>query len=338
MTNKVKIHFSSKPNVSFFHDDSGTNRIVLEKDRAMHIETDEVYVLEYRLFDNDVTKKFIEVWNSNKDEATIDFNSYSKLLSSEILEKQKLMNEVILDVNEFKFKDWRISDNLILELNGNLVQLDKLNALHRFFEDCSYDLMKEGELGTIQQVDYELLFRLLERINYLVHRMEAGASDDLQDFYVFRNGSARLKDKVRLIDADYNLFVPTIRETINQLLFLDYATVGKDLEACMNTNDLELIRNKEVKQQLYINSAMNFTFNQYAKATEMTIKEYTTQLRSWKNTWCEKNNVGDYLDYKLPMFNQGRIILGECIDEEIKDATSFRRMTNKFPYINAELI
>ena len=78
---------------------------------------------------------------------------------------------------------------------------------------------------------------------------------------------------------------------------------------------------------------MNFTFNQYAKATETAIKEYTTQLRSWKNTWCEKNNVGDYFDYKLPMFNKGRIILGEGIDEEIKEVTSFRRMTNKFPYI-----
>jgi len=177
------------------------------------------------------------------------------------------------------------------------------------------------------------LLVLLEKVNYLVHRMEGGGSDSLKDFTVFRHANAKMRDTIKLTREDYELFTPCIAPTSNGVLYLDYCTVGKDLEACWKTNDLELIKAKEVKQQEYVNTAFNFTFNTEPVPTEEVHRYEKLRNNNKKNQWCEENNVGDYYNYWDPEYNVGRIILGQCVDKDVTNIISYRNMLNHYPYI-----
>jgi len=331
MTHNIKIVYSKIPAKNFFHDSSGTNRLQLAEHNDYKKEN--VYELLFELYDIKPVKDFIKVWN-NSEEFTINFNTYTSLTAPEILEKQKIMNEVISKINAIRYDDWIIPDNLVLEYNGNDAQVDKLNALHRFFEDCSYYIMTKRMLPDSDEKFFDRLFDLLEKVNYLVHRMEGGATNNSNDFLVFRNASSFEKENCRLSDEDYNMFVPMTDSLSNGVLFLDYSTVGKDLEQCYYTNDIELIQDKELKQQEYVNPAFNFTFNEMTLIpTEKDESQTIRTIRNAKNQWCEENDVGDYYDYWLPKFNFGRIKLGKCIDEKITGTKEYRDMTNLYPYI-----
>lgn len=342
MTRAIKIIYSKLPSEELFHDSSGTNILSLMKERNVEYDTKNTYMLKFELLNDRVVTQFIEVWNSylrdNKYE--LNFNTYATLSSEEILQKQELMNEVISKINDYRYDDWSIPENLILELNGDDPQIDKLNALHKFFEDCSYYMINEKgnkhRSGTMTDEHLEYLNNLLvllEKVNYLVHRMEGGASSRPRDFTVIRHATAKLRDKVELTRLDYKSFTPSIGPTNNGVIFLDYSTVGKDLEACWRTNDIELIQSQEVKQQKYINSAFNFTFSDWNSPTPADWQLEKVRSNNMKNQWCEENNVGDYYNYWEPEFNIGRIILGKCIDERIQDVVSYRDMLNHYPYI-----
>lgn len=335
MSHTIKIIYSKTPPEIFSHDESGTNSLQLRVDRKYEYTGDDKFVLKFDLDPGYVSDKFVEVWNSSIDVINVHYNTYTSLTADEIMSKQIIMNETIQQINELEYKSWIIPEELILELNGNDAQVDKLNALHRFFEDCSYDVMKERSvISTKQEADnLNTLFKLLEQVNYLVHRMEGGASGAKNDFLVFRNSGAPLKNTIELTDEEYNMFIPMMQSTSNCSVFLDYSTVGKDLEACWHTDDFELIHAKELKQQGYINSAFNFTFNQFEIADERMDKETKLRLGREKNRWCEENDVGDYYEYWLPKYNLGRIRLGFCANEEIKDVVTYRAMLNEYPYI-----
>lgn len=337
MKHKIEIIYSKTPPETFFHDSSGTNILELRTDRNKEYSSDSTYTLTFEMQDTTVSKKFVNVWNSYNDDGkyTLHYNTYATLSTEEILQRQELMNEVITQINNYKYDDWSIPDELFLELNGEDAQVDKLNTLHRFFEDCSYYMMKEKQDPlTKERTNYlKNLLVLLEKVNYLVHRMEGGAGNSLKDYTVFRHANAKLRDTVKLTKRDYKLFTPCIAPTSNGVLYLDYCTVGKDLEACWRTKDLELIKAKEVKQQEYINTAFNFTFNTEPVPTNETHKHEKLRVNNLKNQWCEENDVGDYYNYWEPEYNVGRIILGECIDEDITDVIAYRNMLNHYPYI-----
>lgn len=335
MTHTIKIVYSKTPPEIFSHDESGTNSLQLLVDRKKKYTSADKFILKFDLDPGYVSDTFVKVWNSSIDKQNIHYNTYTALTSDEIMSKQNIMNETIYWINNLKYKSWKIPEELKLELNGDDAQVDKLNALHRFFEDCSYDVMKERNIISTKEEKKNLdtLFKLLEQVNYLVHRMEGGASGAKSDFLVFRNSSAPLKNTIELTDKEYNKFTPVMDTTSNCSVFLDYSTVGKDLEACWHTGDFELIHAKELKQQSYINSAFNFTFNEFEKADEKTDKDTKLEITRAKNQWCEENDVGDYYDYWLPKYNVGRIRLGFCANEEIKDVVTYRAMLNEYPYI-----
>ena len=332
MTHRIKIIYSKTPAKKFFHDSSGTNKIQLSENKNNNYEKENTYELLFDLHDIAAVKNFIEVWNTST-EKTVAFNTYTTLTSSEILEKQKIMNEVISTINDIEYEEWKIPDDLVLEYDGNNPQVDKLNALHRFFEDCSYYIMQRRALPEADNIFFGKLYDLLEKVNYLVHRMEGGATSRSHDFLVFRNSSSTLNNNFKLTDEDYNMFIPMTETTSNGVIFLDYSTVGKDLEQCWYTNDVELIQDQELKQQEYINPAFNFTFNESDIPNEKEDNRVVRHLRNERNQWCEENDVGDYYDYWLPKFNLGRINLGKCVDAEITCTKEYRAMTDLYPYI-----
>ena len=130
MKHKIEIIYSRTPPETFFHDSSGTNILELRTDRNKEYSSDSTYTLTFEMPDTTVSKKFVDVSNSYNDDGKyiLHFNTYATLSREEILQRQELMNEVITQINNYKYDDWSIPDELVLELNGEDAQVDKLNA------------------------------------------------------------------------------------------------------------------------------------------------------------------------------------------------------------------
>jgi hypothetical protein len=174
----------------------------------------------------------------------------------------------------------------------------KLNALHLYFEDVSNDITTD----TLRYVDYDVdgpLYQYLEEINQLVHSMENWEdSGSNREFF----GTIRLGDHCgtphleNLTDKDYNNFTKDLKWGD---LTLDYFRVGKDLQTCYATNDLELVKTKGLEQQITVHPAFEMRFKDDG---------------NWRDhipNWIEENNLDQYYDFSLPEFNSGRIVLGK---------------------------
>ena len=330
MARTVEIFFSKDAPNNYFHDSHGTSKFnyvsvdLREKDCA---------VLIFDLIEHPISENLYQVCNSTSSEnAYVHSNTYGTVTMDDLHQNQVAMNEVISNINNIRYKDFLIPDSMILDMYSDDQQIDKLNSLHRFFEDVSYDVIKYRNSETqysIETTDY--LFQELEKVNYLVHSMEKDISISPTEFVVIRNVSIKEEDFIKLNDNDYELFKPLYPHYSNALLFIDYSTVGKDLEACYFTNDIELVRQKELKQQEFITSALNYQFNGFGKVDYNAWEVATRISRNNYRQWCEENDVGDYYDYWLPKYNLGRIPIGTC--RNISDYAEYKRMITDYPYM-----
>lgn len=330
MMHKVEIIYSSQPCKNFYHDGSGTNVITIDRDFDNYSHYPDTFSLIFDLFDTDVVKKFVKVWNgypNDTESLSIHWNNYCDATEEERIIDQQAMNTVLNSINQLQYKHWRIPNEHFLLIDFQNNQLNTLNILHKFFEDVSYDVIQERKTESNYHDNYlDFLFAELEKVNYLVHRMERDVNTTPSSYNVLRNTSVPDEAFILLTEDDYRTFESTSEYETNAILYLDYSTVGKDLEACWITNDIELVKNKEVKQQTHISSAMNYVFSSF---TEKKCYFRTRHAEYYK--WCHENNVQKYYEYWLPKFNLGRIPLGHSKD--IKNINDYNKMIEYYPYI-----
>ena len=324
---KIRIVYNDEMNSTASpHDDNGTNGFTQSID---HVWNGLGQSLTFTLRDTKIAQQFVEVWNLNKigydgkdTEFKIEYNEFSNINLETRMRMQQDMNNVIDTINSMTTV-YPIDESLKLEIS-DAIQVDKLNTLHRYFEDTSYALISSKE---IRDSD---LHNSLEIINQLVHRMEGISCPYLKYFTVIRNLQKIDLDCIyKLQDSDYNLF--EIQEQ-SGVLFLDFATVGKDLGACFQTNDATLVHEQEVKQQLNCMPYFNFTFN---SGTEDYDNEYWKKLQeatiSKYHAWCDENEVKSYYDYTKPMYNLGRVPIGD-IDNDVTTEV-YDQLISNCPYI-----
>ena len=114
-----------------------------------------------------------------------------------------------------------------------------------------------------------------------------------------------------LKDEDYNTFQS---QYWTGDLFLDFFTVGKDLSHAYSTNDMELIRRKEVKPQKLITGSACIGLEQ--KTFQKFEPEQEERIEQMMDTWCKQNEVYKYgIDWKEPQHKVGRAKLGELQNE-----------------------
>lgn len=327
---KVRIVYSNKmQKTALPHDKNGTNGFIQSINSTHNADTAENYSITFTLRDTPIAKKFVEVWNKNKlgyygtdTEFRIDYNEFTNIDLETRYVMQQQMNDVIDDINSLT-NAYPISDDLKLEISDE-IQVEKLNALHRYFEDTSYDLIQVNGLRD------DKLHGLLENVNQLVHRMEGPNSKHKLFMTVVRNlQKIDIKSIYQLQDEDYNHFEALERPGV---MFLDFATVGKDLGACFSTNDIELIKAKEVKQQSFCMPYFNYRFDQNKE--KLSLKEwneyYDFEMDKYYS-WCKENNVHKYYDYTQPKYRLGRIALGD-IDNEFS-TSDYLKLIKEKPYI-----
>ena len=326
---KIRIAYSRQPREGFDNTDpSGTSHMKYDNSETF----DETLDLKYQLFELEDTKYakiFLEQWHNAQNENNarrLQYNIYEKISVETLLESQQQMLDTISAINT-GWPEWSVPDDIVIEINSDDQQLSKLNALHEYFEDVSNSNNKvDGHR------DKELYF-LLERINYLVHKMEGGAikrEEDLSRHTVIRS-AGRYNDErqgwYRLQDEDYKNF----EVTRPGYLYVDFATVGKDFFNCVFTNDTELVRNKKVSPQLYIRPCMSF---RASNQTLLSDSDYEIQQQSQRNRaikWLEDNNLSDIDSVDIPNRANGRLRLATPVEDvNYKTATE---IVSTHPYI-----
>ena len=110
---------------------------------------------------------------------------------------------------------------------------------------------------------------------------------------------------------------------------MDYDTIGKDVGAWYWTNDTELVANRELRQQMQLTPcvAANFMTGPHMGPTPESDAQKTKDYYDW----CERNNLGDYVDYMSPENRLGRLRLGEIVGDY--NIEQIQTMAIEFPTI-----
>lgn len=122
---------------------------------------DNGFIIKFKLDETELTNKFVQAWNVrnvNKSTHRIFVNEYGSITPDVYAQCRRELNQVIenIDHHEWARKNWPIDTNWYIDENTEDRQLDKLNALHRYFEDVSYALENSPD-------EYQQLYQWLER-------------------------------------------------------------------------------------------------------------------------------------------------------------------------------
>lgn len=301
------------------HYESTTEHRITEKDIKLLDKTN-IKVLSYLLRSNETVEKWIDIFLRTQKTVyekygykTWYYNYYTTPSWDLIHESRKKMNNIIDYINQKKW--FEVPEELKLEVNNTeIIEKDKLNELHFIFEDVS--------LNSSDHKDYKELFYYLEAINNLVHLCEKYSPNTSikGEYHSYR--LAPDVEKITMKDSDYERMESIQFGTVA----LDFGTIGKDLGHCFASNDINLVKRREIKQQAYIRPFLSFDWTDNNKDIGMGIYEEYYE-------WCEKNNVQKYgYEYKRPKYNLGRVILGDIQNKEISKAEDVHKVLKEYPY------
>ena len=256
------------------------------------------------------TEKFIKIMKETYDVCEhngivqCSYNFYPTIQVDTFIKMKQRMNWII---RELTAKDDVPSPEKWLVLNEETLdpEILKLNALHLYFEDVTA-IIKGDSTNAVDYGAAGEMYHLLEEINQLVHSMEVfDDPGEYRDFFGTIRMSAQpdrdfpdegtVKTE-NLTDEDYYNFTTDFEWGD---LTLDYFRVGKDLQTCYATNDVELVKTKGLEQQSTVHSAFEMLF--------MDNLDFQHGIPNW----IEENNLDQYYDFSLPKFNSGRIVLGK---------------------------
>ena len=230
------------------------------------------------------------------------YNMYPTFDKEKYMKLKAQMNTTIDTINSMT-TEYQIGDELRLDTDSTDPELDKLNALHFFFEQVSI------EAGENNRELFLELYPHLEDVNQIVHILERGYEHNQSLYSVIRVwGNLHFRDE--MTDDDYMQMDP---QFLHGDMFIDYGTVGKDMWAAFSTKDFELIKNKELKQQ----DTIHAMFSMYLGPDKYDLH---TPQEERKNQWCEENNVDEfYPDWREPKYRCGRIRVGKLSEEQRND-------------------
>lgn len=277
------------------------------------------FVLSYTLNDKKLTNKFVEAFigtqnhNLNADKKiTYNYNYYFNANERYFLLAKREMNRVVDELNEIGL--FQLDPSLKLNLDSLDPEYDKLNELHFRFESELVNLTIEYSAGG-------RVWYLLEKINNLVHFLERGSNgvmDEINYFFLSIRPKSNMDYWYTLEPDDYDSF--SLFEPGD--LIADYSTVGKDLLAAMSSNDIELIKRNELKQQQYITGYAFMPHNYHQPNVDLD--QY--------NRWLIENRVSDYINIDEKQYRPGRHVLGKT-DIKFNSAQDFyNQVLDKTPY------
>jgi len=314
---KIKFIFGNSKNINFFY----TNEILTSVqliEQELHNSANTI--LTYTLNDLLLTRKFISNWTNfrklhfnfqGQGNMLYNYNYYLPVTRENLLSAKIEMNNTIDELIRFGYN---IDNSLILDITMvdrlSAQETDKLNQLHFFFEKES--IILKNDMPNAPRISH-----LLEKVNSLVHFIETTTTLEQEhgnqlNLVIRTLNSPEFFGYYKLAEEDYRDFTFPIGGD----LVADFSTIGKDLFACFVSNDITLIKSGKVKQQERLTDFLSLSFNHHITVHDKILKNQYYE-------WCERNSVGNYIDFKNPKYNPGRHVLGR-IDDPIYTAESFQ--------------
>ena len=304
MSKYLNIYFSNKENPNLEQQLESTNELVIKPSSNYYIgliNSPDVYKFSYRLRDTITTEKFKEVFEevslvSNKN---ISYNIYETRTIKSIKEIKNELNDLIDYINTKKY--FQITDSLKVDIEATRVESKKLNTLNQIFEEEKALYVEYDDTDDLD------IYKTLNKLNQLITKCKHNSDIDKRLYQVFRIYSKNSNPRTKMTEVDYN----QLGQYEFGTLHIDYGIVGKDLYECYITNDIELIKSKQASQQEYIIPWISTSF------MEGVDDEQFNRMVDDYHTWCEINEVTKYgYDYTKPMFNIGRLVIGDLVDKE----------------------
>lgn len=285
------------------------------------LEKENLVNLCYKLRDNETTKKwvklFLEAESISRKQGIAKewhYNYYSTPTWQVVQVGRVKLNETIEAVKKLNLFD--IPDSLKLDTEDyKIIELDKLNELHFIFESVSHEQLKNHP-------NRDTLFNFLETINNLVHVCERYIPT-LDNAVEQQFHSYRLIADIENLPMEDSDFV-NMEIDIKNTAMVDFATVGKDLGTCFYTDDKELVRKKEIKQQEFIKPFLSFEWGGFPKDSTDEYKLYYE--------WAEEAETSKYgYNVKEPKYNLGRVVVGDLLNKESINTSDISKVLYKFP-------
>jgi len=240
---------------------------------------DKTHAINYWIEDNDLTKRWLDIINQNKNDSNKLYHSYfANALLNDIPSLQNRINEILNKLNN--------SYNLPAQigLDGSLTQA-ALNDLHEQFEIYGGNITKFHdnflELNELIHICEDLFTRTNTKGFPVMHCT--------MDFYPQEIFSPLLEKDRLLIKSDYHW----------GHLYLGYNTLGKDWMGTWIDNDLDVIERNMVQPQQRFSAETWFNFGP-DDSDNYTIRKFY----SWYH------GLSKDLQKKVPIDNLNELSLG----------------------------
>jgi len=184
---------------------------------------------------------------------------------------------------------------------------DSLNRIHEAFHIVEEVYMSDDTEHQKLSEDIKVIRRLLKDVNFLVHELENALFGRKQAaFTVFYIGEHNISDRVVLNSELRKMFVSTSMPN-RVTLHVGYATIGKNLLHATYDNDVELVKNGNIRPQLSLSTETIWHWNpvNLVKTTQAAKDKHDKQTRAeWETKvkdFVVNNNLQDYVGWKDPI-------------------------------------
>jgi len=248
------------------------------------------FELSWELMTNKpATQKFLKAWHNSKHNK-FEYNMYSSSTPERRVAQKQRMNQVI-DIINTEYSDYLVDSKLKLNTNTLDSEYDKLSTLHFYFEST---------LPGIEQQQYPELYSLLEEVNQLVHSIEGIVGKDRALTVVRKWQIGDFDIDNCFEDSEFEYF--TTRKDAD--LFLDLNIVGKTIENCFDSKDVQVVKDFEVKYPTAVYPSINYVFANQYDVLDMTRKKRNIER------WLEANNIAHLIDISSSKYNPGGTKIG----------------------------
>ena len=311
--------------------------------------------ITFELNDYPLTKKFARVWKKMWDNAiqqeggryfSQEQSVQTDVSEESILESRRHHNSLIRElqrlrkapkVNKQPPITFDTPDSLLVnELDPYDRCEDKFNKGHHHFETQA-QIWRNSHV--IKKVDMEYYFKIrnmLSELNETCHYNEQEIHLDKHEYrttlkYTYLSHDRKpnylraFNFETELQNVDYEHF--SFQDNEPNVLWLDFATVGKSLTEVALTNDLDLLHSNGVTQQTICRPWVRYN---WLPGDPNILEKY--------NEWIINNNVKKYYDLSAPVMKPGLHPLGKCISHNFETPEEFRDYIKDTPKIvGAEL-
>jgi len=274
--------------------------------------------LKYKVEDNPVA----EIWVRATKEmlARPDCHVFENQWSHVFYDETKIkfvwnrMLKLIDKWNQLDYSEGR-KLSMPLEYDKNEDYRDLLNRLHEAFHRFEEEIREKGIMMESYDADP------LQQLNVDIHTLESCIYDKNMftvkaGFFLHSTQEPRLLP-IKIEDPSLYSYWDTFM--IHGGLYLGYHTVGKSLEDCYSTNDVELIQQGLVRPQLDISNEVILNFDKRA-----TNEQNLVETKAKIEVWVKRNKLEEYVDLSDPKHTPGRPLLAKLMTEmSVEEADNF---------------